>query len=116
MDISNPTNPSLAGFFDIFVANDSPDFNGAWSVYPFFSSGIAIVSGIEQGLYVLQPDLGVTPPDDPIFMHLESVDSTSSNRRGKFSASAEVTIHDAVEMPVVGACKSNSCKNSKRNV
>lgn len=43
------------GYFDIYPANDSPNFNGAWSVYPYFESGNVIVSGIEQGLFILRP-------------------------------------------------------------
>jgi choice-of-anchor B domain-containing protein len=45
------------GFFDIYPANDDPNFNGSWSNYPYFDSGIVIVSGIEQGLFVLRPQL-----------------------------------------------------------
>ena len=33
-------------------------FDGAWSVYPYFSSGVVVVSGIEGGLFVLRPRLG----------------------------------------------------------
>ncbi|HWC27687.1 MAG TPA: choice-of-anchor B family protein [Solirubrobacteraceae bacterium] len=43
-------------FFDVYPADDAAEFNGAWSVYPYFDSGIVIVSGIEQGLFVLRPD------------------------------------------------------------
>ncbi len=42
------------GYFDIYPSSDSANFNGAWSVYPFFPSGNIIVSGIEQGLFVLE--------------------------------------------------------------
>lgn len=51
------------GFFDIYPANNGTTFNGAWSVYPFFPSGNVVVSGIEQGLYVLRPTLAM--PSDP---------------------------------------------------
>lgn len=44
-----------AGFFDVYPADDGPEYNGAWSVYPFFTSGTVVVSGIEQGLFVLRP-------------------------------------------------------------
>jgi len=44
-----------AGFFDIYPESDTPNFNGAWSVYPYFASGNVIVSGIEQGLVVVRP-------------------------------------------------------------
>jgi hypothetical protein len=43
-------------FFDVYPEDDEAEFNGAWSVYPYFESGIVIVSGIEQGLFVLRPD------------------------------------------------------------
>ncbi|HKH71959.1 MAG TPA: choice-of-anchor B family protein [Vicinamibacterales bacterium] len=43
------------GFFDIFPADDNANFNGAWTSYPFFSSGAVIVNGIEQGLFVVRP-------------------------------------------------------------
>lgn len=45
------------GFFDVFPANDDPDFQGAWSSYPYFDSGIVVVSGIDSGLFVLRPRL-----------------------------------------------------------
>jgi len=41
-------------FFDIYPSSDSNSFNGAWSNYPYFPSGNIIVSGIEQGLFVLK--------------------------------------------------------------
>jgi len=57
LDISNigAANLNEVAFFDIFSIDDLPQFNGAWSNYPFFSSGIVIVGGIEQGLFVLMP-------------------------------------------------------------
>ena len=47
--------PSEVAFFDIYPADDAAEFNAAWSVFPFFSSGTVVVSGIEQGLFVLRP-------------------------------------------------------------
>ncbi|MDC1198791.1 choice-of-anchor B family protein [bacterium] len=47
------------GYFDIYPANDDPQFNGMWSNYPYFPSGVIIASGIEQGLYVLKPTAAV---------------------------------------------------------
>lgn len=58
--IISPPNTEV-GYFDIYPANDAASFNGAWSNYPFFASGVVIVSGIEQGLFVLQPN----PTDVP---------------------------------------------------
>ena len=44
-----------AGFFDIYPLDNARAFNGAWSVYPFFPSGVVAVSGVEQGLFLLDP-------------------------------------------------------------
>jgi choice-of-anchor B domain-containing protein len=41
-------------YFDVYPADDAAEFNGAWSSYPFFASGTVVVSGIEQGLFVLR--------------------------------------------------------------
>ena len=49
-------------YFDIYPSNDSAFFNGAWSTYPYFPSGNVVVSGIEQGLFVLRPNLSAIPP------------------------------------------------------
>lgn len=51
---ANGGNPIEVAFFDIYPANDNASFNGAWSNFPF-PNGMVIVSGIEQGLFVLQP-------------------------------------------------------------
>jgi choice-of-anchor B domain-containing protein len=44
-------------FFDVWPADDLAAFNGTWNNYPFFDSGVVVVSGIEQGLFVLRPRL-----------------------------------------------------------
>jgi len=46
------------GFFDIVPETDQSGFDGAWGNYPFFPSGTVVVSGINQGLYVLKPTQG----------------------------------------------------------
>ncbi len=42
------------GFFDTFPMSNSAEFNGAWSVYPYFASGNIIVSDIDRGLFVVR--------------------------------------------------------------
>jgi len=44
-------------FFDVHPTDDDAQFNGAWSVYPYFNSGNIIASSIERGLFVLKPNL-----------------------------------------------------------
>lgn len=55
LDISNPENPEEVGHFDTVAGGeDEPGFAGAWSVYPYFESGILIVSSMKEGLFVLR--------------------------------------------------------------
>ena len=56
LDISDVENPVEIGFFDT-VPDDAglPAFGGAWSNYPFFESGIVVVSSWSEGLFVLRP-------------------------------------------------------------
>ena len=60
------------GFFDVYPANDNRGFNGTWANYPFYRSGIVVVTTIEQtspgGFFVVRPrfaDLAVTVTDTP---------------------------------------------------
>jgi len=55
-DISDIENFDMfeTGYFDIFPENDNAEFHGAWSVYPYFSSGNIIISGIDDGLFIVK--------------------------------------------------------------
>lgn len=67
LDITNIASASLsqAGYFDIYPSSDSASFNGSWSNYPYFASGNVVVSGIEQGLFIVRPNLGGPPTPTP---------------------------------------------------
>jgi choice-of-anchor B domain-containing protein len=55
LDISNPLNPVEVGHFDVQPFGDNkPAFTGSWSNYPYFKSGVIIVTGIEQGLFLVR--------------------------------------------------------------
>ncbi len=65
-EITDAANADLTpvGFLDTFPGSNSADFNGAWSVYPYFAGGKFIVSDIERGLFVATFDpLSVSPGD-----------------------------------------------------
>jgi choice-of-anchor B domain-containing protein len=53
---------SEVGFFDVYPPDDEAEFNGAWSNYPYYGSGVVAVSGIEQGLFVLRPEGAAAVP------------------------------------------------------
>jgi choice-of-anchor B domain-containing protein len=55
IDVSNPLVPREVGFFDTapYLA-DGPGFSGTWSNYPFFESGIILVSSVQEGLFLVR--------------------------------------------------------------
>jgi len=56
IDVSDPTNPVEVGHFDTEpFGEDAPGFAGTWSNYPYFDSGIIIVSSMGEGLFILRP-------------------------------------------------------------
>ncbi len=62
LDISDIANGNMVeeGYFDSYPANDGADFDGAWSVYPYFESGNIVISDINRGfLLVKGPNLGI---------------------------------------------------------
>ena len=56
LDIQDPLpgNISTLGFFDTTPDNNQPEFTGLWSVYPYLSGDKAIVSDINNGLFILR--------------------------------------------------------------
>ncbi|RMH23410.1 MAG: choice-of-anchor B family protein [Acidobacteria bacterium] len=71
LEIRNPRAGGLrrVAYFDVFPGDDQraasgkhhpeeegdPLFGGAWSVYPYFASGVVAVSTVESGLFLLRP-------------------------------------------------------------
>jgi len=53
-DVSDAENPRLVGFFDTLPGADSPAMRGSWSNYPFFKSGIVVVTSMEEGLFIVK--------------------------------------------------------------
>ena len=55
LDISNVENPVEVGYFDTVPwGEDQPGFAGSWSNYPFFESGVIVVSSGEEGVFFLK--------------------------------------------------------------
>ena len=63
LDLADVGSGSLTevAHFDVYPSSNSAQFNGAWSVYPFFASGNLIVSHIEEGLFILRANLSNPP-------------------------------------------------------
>jgi choice-of-anchor B domain-containing protein len=54
LDITDRERPVEVAFFDTHPGGVTAGFEGTWSNYPFFDSGIIIVSSIGEGLFVLK--------------------------------------------------------------
>lgn len=59
IDISNIENNVMSeiGFFDTYPESNGANFNGAWNVYPYFSSGNIIISDINRGLFIIKKSM-----------------------------------------------------------
>ena len=55
LDISDVNNPVEVGYFDTVPhGENTPGFDGSWSNYPYFKSGIVIVTSGGEGLFILK--------------------------------------------------------------
>jgi choice-of-anchor B domain-containing protein len=55
LDISDIENPREVGYFDtVPYGSDAPRFDGSWSNYPFFKSGVIVVTSGDEGLFLLR--------------------------------------------------------------
>jgi choice-of-anchor B domain-containing protein len=55
LDITDRLHPKPIGFFDtVPVGEDSPEFGGSWSNYPFFKSGVVAVTSMREGLFIVK--------------------------------------------------------------
>ena len=55
LDISDPEDPVEVGFFDTTpYGTDEAGFNGTWSSYPYFESGIVVVTSRREGLFIVK--------------------------------------------------------------
>ena len=74
---TNPTNPTMIGFFDTYPENNGESFNGLWSCFPMFNSGTVIGSDIERGLFVWE--IGIPDPcDDPLGSCANDIDGNGT--------------------------------------
>jgi choice-of-anchor B domain-containing protein len=47
---------SNVGYFDAYPSRTTAQFNGLWSVFPFYKSGVIALSSINHGLFIVEPD------------------------------------------------------------
>jgi len=55
LDVSDPANPVKVGHFDtVPYGGDQAEFNGSWSNFPYFESGIVVVTSQREGLFIVR--------------------------------------------------------------
>jgi choice-of-anchor B domain-containing protein len=48
---------SQVAYFDVYPIRTAAQFNGAWSVFPYYSSGNIAISSINHGLFMVKPNM-----------------------------------------------------------
>lgn len=52
------------GYFDLYPTNDFAQFNGTWSNYPYFPSGLVAATSMDEGFFIIKPKLIVLSQDN----------------------------------------------------
>ncbi|MAT59282.1 MAG: hypothetical protein CMF23_15020 [Ignavibacteriae bacterium] len=92
LNISDPENPIIAGYYDTYPQSNNSSYNGAWGCYPFLPSGNILVSDIQGGLFVLKfsPD-DIKPQIEYSNNYFEVFNSNPVNISAKFIDDSEIT-------------------------
>ena len=91
-------------FFDIYKENNFIGMNGAWSNYPWFKSGVVIVSGIEQGLFVLRPHMNYNASVSVRDMEAEIIQDGTINKDIRSEhVRVTITVNDYMNLPAKNA-------------
>ncbi len=59
LDITDVANGNLVevAYFDTYPESNSAAFSGTWNNYPYFTSGVVVISDINRGLFLVRPTL-----------------------------------------------------------
>ncbi len=55
LDVRDPLNPAVLGYFDTTPNNSSVTYSGAWTAYPFPDANLIAVTSRWEGLFLLEP-------------------------------------------------------------
>lgn len=75
-------------YFDVMGGPNTAGYDGAWTVYPFLPSGNVLISGMNQGLFVVDPtfdDPGLSPLKTKVALKGVSSDGSTLTVNGQAS-------------------------------
>lgn len=100
MDISQIDSEVMTevAFLDTYPANNNAQFNGAWSVYPYFASGTIVVSDIDRGLFLVRLDASLTN----IINEKNEFTMSPNPAQSTFSVVSEIDIESIEIIDVLG--------------
>jgi choice-of-anchor B domain-containing protein len=55
LDVRDPLNPAVLGYFDTTPENSSVTFSGVWTAYPFPDANLIAATSRGEGLFLLEP-------------------------------------------------------------
>eukprot|EP00592_Proboscia_alata_P015353 CAMPEP_0194393994 /NCGR_PEP_ID=MMETSP0174-20130528/123607_1 /TAXON_ID=216777 /ORGANISM="Proboscia alata, Strain PI-D3" /LENGTH=1123 /DNA_ID=CAMNT_0039189741 /DNA_START=197 /DNA_END=3565 /DNA_ORIENTATION=- len=79
--------------FDVYRANDDSGHQGAWGVYPYFDSGLVIVTSTSGGLFILTPDFAPS-----VRISSPEIESTVSGSNAVFATDVYLFNHDVLNV------------------
>jgi hypothetical protein len=86
-NISAATNSMTEiGSFDTYPGDNAAQFNGAWSVYPYFPSGNILINDIERGLFVVRKS------GSPLNINVETAETKFSISPNPANSKTTITI------------------------
>ena len=97
----NATSMTEVGYFDTYPSSNGANFNGAWSVYPYFASGNIIINDIDRGLFIVRKS-GTLGVNNPTFNTSFSVFPNPVNTETTISATDNETIKSVQLYTVLG--------------
>jgi choice-of-anchor B domain-containing protein len=56
LDVRDPENPDVVGWFDTTPGNDLVSFSGTWTAYPFPNSKLVLLTSRGEGMFLVEPD------------------------------------------------------------
>ena len=96
LDISQVSTGAVTenSYFDTFPQQNDSGYNGQWSNYPYFASGIVVATDIDNGLFILRPQVLAVDSAVPVSDELFTLSAAQPN-----PASVSTTLALRVQTP-----------------